>query len=117
MGKVRNVTIKKFGRALVEKFPEKFSQDYDENKQILTQVAEISSKKLKNRIAGYITSLMTRPSEIIHEPSIEETISEKIEEEIEKIEVKKETKKEAPKKEEIEKIEVKKETKKEAPKK
>ena len=41
MGKVRNETIKKFGRALVEKFPDKFSQDYDENKRVLKEVAEI----------------------------------------------------------------------------
>lgn len=77
MGKVRNLTIKKFSRALIEKFPEKFSQDFEENKKILAEVAEISSKKMRNQIAGYVTSLLSRTSEEdLQESSVVETAKE-----------------------------------------
>ena len=89
MGKVRNLTIKKFGRSLVEKFPDKFTQDYAENKKVLDELAEINSKKLKNRIAGYVTSLITRSPEIIHEPSKQEEIAEKAEKEESETKIKK----------------------------
>ncbi len=71
MGKVRNETIKKFARSLIEKFPDKFAQDYEENKKIIGEVAEINSKKLRNQIAGYITSLVSRTSEVVQESSEE----------------------------------------------
>lgn len=45
---------------LIEKFPEIFSADFEKNKKALGEVAEISSKKLRNRLAGYITSIMLR---------------------------------------------------------
>ena len=92
MGKVRNETIKKFGRSMVEKFPDKFNQDFADNKKVLEELAEINSKKLKNRIAGYITSLMTRSPEIIHEPSKEEEIAEKAEKEEPETKMKKQEK-------------------------
>ena len=92
MGKVRNLTIKKFGRSLVEKFPDKFTQDYAENKKVLDELAEITSKKLKNRIAGYVTSLVTRSPEIIHEPSKQEEIAEKAEKEESETKIKKQKK-------------------------
>ena len=61
---------------MVEKFPDKFAQDYDENKKILNEVAEIHSKKLRNQIAGYITCLISRTSEETQESSVGETTQE-----------------------------------------
>ncbi len=69
MGKVRNETIKKFARSLIEKYPDKFAQDYEENKKILEELSEIHSKKLRNQIAGYVTSLASRTAEVAEEPS------------------------------------------------
>jgi ribosomal protein S17E len=42
---------------LLERFPEKFSIDYVENMKTLAQVAFIPSKKIRHKIAGYITKL------------------------------------------------------------
>ena len=78
MGKVRNETIKKFARSIIEKYPDKFSQDYENNKKLLEEVADIQSKKLKNKIAGYVTTLISRtPSEPITEPTQDSVIPPK----------------------------------------
>lgn len=52
--------IKRNAEVLIEKFPEFFSADFEKNKKALGEVAEISSKKLRNRLAGYITNVMMR---------------------------------------------------------
>lgn len=78
MGKVRNETIKKFARSIIEKYPDKFSRDFENNKKLLEEVADIQSKKLKNKIAGYVTTLISRtPNEPITEPTKESVIPPK----------------------------------------
>lgn len=57
MGKVRTETIKRAARELIEKFPEKFTGDYEANKLATNEVLRAPSKKLRNRIAGYVTRL------------------------------------------------------------
>lgn len=57
----------------MERFPEFFSEDFEKNKKALEEVTEISSKKLRNRLAGYITSIVTRNME-----SAEKEAAEKI---------------------------------------
>ena len=49
-----------------------FGVDFHENKKLLNNVATISSKSLKNQIAGYITRLVKK--EIRLESEKEETI-------------------------------------------
>lgn len=57
MGRIKTVFIKRIGRELYEANPEGFTQDYAKNKKLVAEMAEISSKKMLNTIAGYITSL------------------------------------------------------------
>ncbi len=40
------------------KYPDRFKDDYEENKKLVEDVAEIRSKKLRNVIAGYLTRLV-----------------------------------------------------------
>ncbi|OPY36724.1 MAG: 30S ribosomal protein S17e [Methanoregula sp. PtaU1.Bin051] len=47
--------IKTLGQEVLAKNRERFSNNYDENKQALTSVASIESKRVRNRIAGFIT--------------------------------------------------------------
>ena len=60
MGRVRTKTVKRAARELIEKYFYKLSPDFHLNKKILDHVAEISTKRLRNRIAGYTTHLMKR---------------------------------------------------------
>ncbi|HYA84889.1 MAG TPA: 30S ribosomal protein S17e [Candidatus Bathyarchaeia archaeon] len=48
--------IKRISNEILERFPENFGTDFDENKAILKKIAVVRSKLLRNRIAGYITS-------------------------------------------------------------
>ena len=47
--------IKTMGTELLNKQRENFSSNFDENKQQLGSSAVIESKRVRNRIAGYIT--------------------------------------------------------------
>ncbi|MEM5883135.1 MAG: 30S ribosomal protein S17e [Candidatus Aenigmatarchaeota archaeon] len=62
MGRIKTSFIKNIALELVERYPDKFSNDFSKNKEIVKQLIEIKSKKLRNMIAGYITSLKKRVS-------------------------------------------------------
>ena len=46
----------------MERFPDKFTTDFETNKKLVDTFTDITSKKLRNRIAGYTTRLMTLTS-------------------------------------------------------
>jgi small subunit ribosomal protein S17e len=58
MGKVRPDFIKRIAKDLIDKEPNLYTDKFEDNKQILNQIADIKTKRLRNRIAGYITSLV-----------------------------------------------------------
>jgi len=47
--------IKTLGTELLTKQKDNFSNNFDENKQQLSKSAQIESKRVRNRVAGYIT--------------------------------------------------------------
>ncbi len=57
MGRIKTSFVKHLGKELFEQHAEKFTTDYSKNKEIIKQLAYIKSKKLRNVIVGYITSL------------------------------------------------------------
>ncbi|UCG36166.1 MAG: 30S ribosomal protein S17e [Candidatus Bathyarchaeota archaeon] len=59
LGKVRPEHVKKAARELLERYPDRFNTDFQNNKENLDSIAQISSNKLRNRIAGYITRLLS----------------------------------------------------------
>ena len=75
MGKVRPDRVKKVARELVERFPEKFTVNFESNKKLVESLTNISSTKLRNRIAGYITRLLAimQASEVAGTIESEET--------------------------------------------
>ena len=54
-GRVRTKTVKRASRILIEKYYQKLTMDFDTNKRICDEVAEIQSKRLRNKIAGFTT--------------------------------------------------------------
>ena len=58
MGKVRTVLIKKVSKELINKYPDVFSTDFENNKRLLDKYIEADSKHLRNRISGYIVNLL-----------------------------------------------------------
>ena len=63
MGRIRQTYIKRAARRLLERYPDKFSTDYRQNQRALGELTSIESKPLKNKIAGYITTLLRQKSE------------------------------------------------------
>ncbi|MBC7120082.1 MAG: 30S ribosomal protein S17e [Candidatus Methanosuratus sp.] len=57
MGKVRIGKVKGISSELVFKYGNVFTTDFEENKKLVQQYTDITSKRLKNRVAGYITRL------------------------------------------------------------
>ncbi|MDY6958235.1 MAG: 30S ribosomal protein S17e [Halobacteriota archaeon] len=62
MGNIRPTYIKSIGAKLLRNFPQEFSADFNENKEKVMQKTDITSKVIRNRVAGYITRKM-RPKE------------------------------------------------------
>lgn len=47
--------IKNLGEELLIKHRERFSGNFDENKHAVVDVATVESKRVRNRVAGYIS--------------------------------------------------------------
>ncbi|UHQ96155.1 30S ribosomal protein S17e [Natrinema halophilum] len=43
------------GNTLLERYPEGFSSDFEENKNRVEKLTDVESKRIRNRIAGYVT--------------------------------------------------------------
>ncbi|MAF50860.1 MAG: 30S ribosomal protein S17e [Nanoarchaeota archaeon] len=57
MGRIKTTLIKRSAQDFISKFPDLFEKDFVKNKEKLNGVSEIQSKKLRNKIAGYLTRL------------------------------------------------------------
>ena len=58
MGKVRPERVKKIAKELLKRYPDRFTTNFENNKKLLGSLSKISSVRLRNRIAGYITRLV-----------------------------------------------------------
>ncbi|MDP2947386.1 MAG: 30S ribosomal protein S17e [Nanoarchaeota archaeon] len=66
MGRIKSKLIKRTGKQLVEKMPDSFGKTFEENKRALGNTI-IDSKRIRNRVAGYITRLKKNKKNIIEE--------------------------------------------------
>jgi small subunit ribosomal protein S17e len=57
MGKVRPHYIKKLARKLVKRFPNRFNSDFKNNKRMVIALTDVTSKRIRNQVAGYVTQL------------------------------------------------------------
>lgn len=58
MGNVRPTYIKRVAEKLVAEFPDQCSENFESNKELLEQYTNIESKVMRNRVAGYISTMM-----------------------------------------------------------
>jgi small subunit ribosomal protein S17e len=57
VGKVRTDTVKRISKELLKRFPDHFTGEFESDKQAVNDLVTTPSKRLRNRIAGYITRL------------------------------------------------------------
>ncbi len=74
MGKVKTEHIKRLGKELLERFPEKFSSNFDDNKHTVDALTEGATTKVRNQVAGYITHTIS----LTHPDSSGETGEEEL---------------------------------------
>jgi small subunit ribosomal protein S17e len=55
VGKVKTEHIKRLGKELMERFPDRFSRDFNANKHTVDALTQGATTKVRNQVAGYIT--------------------------------------------------------------
>jgi len=59
MGNIRPTYIKRIAKELVKKYPDEFvAGDFQHNKEKVSELTDVQSKMLRNRVAGYITRIL-----------------------------------------------------------
>ncbi|MFB0557754.1 MAG: 30S ribosomal protein S17e [Candidatus Bathyarchaeia archaeon] len=58
MGKVRTEIVKRISLELVDRYERSLTTEFEQNKQFLNEIGLDVSKKMRNRIAGYVTRVM-----------------------------------------------------------
>lgn len=57
MGRIKTSQVKSVTHRLMEEHEDEFSKKFGDNKELVERFTDITSKKLRNIIAGYITRL------------------------------------------------------------
>lgn len=76
MGKVKTEQIKRVARELMERFPDKFSNDFDDNKRRVEALTQGTTTKVRNQIAGYITHSLSLTESESSSENMEEELSD-----------------------------------------
>jgi small subunit ribosomal protein S17e len=57
--------VRKISNELMDKFPNRFGINFEQNKKTVMDLARITSKQLRNQIAGFITSYLRKEAKSI----------------------------------------------------
>lgn len=60
MGNIRSQKIKRTAKELVAKYHQHLSTDFEKNKILVNKLTNVMSKRMRNRIAGYVTRIMVQ---------------------------------------------------------
>ena len=60
IGNIRTKDIKGASFQLVSVYPERFNADFENNKQVVKELNLTDKKIVRNKVAGYITRIMSR---------------------------------------------------------
>ena len=62
MGRIKTTLTKRTALKLFENHKKEFTKDFEKNKLKVAELTDISSKKIRNIVAGYITRLVKQES-------------------------------------------------------
>jgi len=60
MGRIRGKSIKNLAKKLVELYPDKFSNKFEDNKKVLDEFNLLKDKPIRNKVAGYIVDVVEK---------------------------------------------------------
>jgi small subunit ribosomal protein S17e len=72
LGKVKTEQIKRVANELMDRFPKKFSRNFDENKHAVDALTQGTTTKVRNQIAGYITRTISQETSVANGTQEEE---------------------------------------------
>ena len=58
MGNIRTSFVKRLARELIETHKGVFTTDFKKKKKLVSEYSTVSTKHLRNKIAGYVTRLV-----------------------------------------------------------
>jgi small subunit ribosomal protein S17e len=64
VGAIKPTYIKSLGKQLLKHVPD-FTDDFELNKQLVEQYTNVSSKAVRNRVAGYITHKKVKENKVV----------------------------------------------------
>jgi len=65
MGRVKSMIIKRTAKDLISKIPDVFNKEFNYNKKSLGRT--MPSKRMRNKIAGYVTRINQNAKKLINE--------------------------------------------------
>jgi len=71
LGNVRTEQIKRTAKELIKRFPDKFSNDFENNKHLVNSLVQGGTPKVLNQIAGYITRFVAAEQRQLQEETSE----------------------------------------------
>jgi len=60
VGRIKTVAIKVMGNQIIREHGNLFTDSFEKNKEVLNEIKDIKSKKIRNILAGYITKEIKR---------------------------------------------------------
>ena len=63
MGRIKTGDIKRASFELLERHPDKFGKDFEENKKALDELNLIEEKKIRNKVAGYLAHVIKKKAD------------------------------------------------------
>lgn len=58
MGRIKTQVIKRLTTEIMDRYEDKLTNDFEKNKGVIRSLTGLSSKKLRNVVAGYIARLV-----------------------------------------------------------
>lgn len=60
MGRIKTTQVKRITHELIKLHGSEFTDNFEENQQIVNRFISTPSKRLRNKIAGYVTKLVKK---------------------------------------------------------
>lgn len=57
MGRIKTQLVKRVTHQLMDEYGDRFKDNFEENKPLVAKYTDVSSKKMKDVIAGYVTRI------------------------------------------------------------